>query len=277
MRLKKVAILVIILLSGIPLSASAAGSDVEVRKDVLKDQSKAEESAKERVFVSSFFDYGTVELPSGGQTWTALMARAAYLHKGLQLPYFEFSRYSRGGNIDYTYDLGGYYKIKRCYLNVETGAGSSVDYIYKYKFVGEFSHPIYKTFYLRERYKFLLYNNENFNILALALVYYFKNHYIEAEYDADFSSKRGYGQWGSTRFNLNLSKTADLWIGGVVGERIYDVLALPSAVDAFGFIVYGGFRFSPVKNLFFSMTFSYAQEDPSFKHRSVVAGLYYKF
>jgi len=277
MSLKKIAILIILLVSGIPLCASAAGSDIEVKKDALKNQPKAEESAKERVFISSFFDYGTAELPSGDQTWTALMARAAYLYKNLQLPYFQFSRYLRGGNANYTYDLGGYYKIKRCYLNVETGAGSSVDYIYKYKFFGEFSHPIYKTLYLRERYKFLLYKNENFNILAPALVYYFGNHYIEAEYDAEFSSQRGYAQWGSAKFNLNVFKTADIWIGGVVGERVYDILALPSAVDEFGFIVYSGFRFSPVKNLFFSTTISYAQEDPSFKHRSIIAGLYYKF
>ena len=269
--------IIVLLLLGISLNAFAAGSDVEVKKEVLKNQPNAEEPAKEHVFVSSFFDYGAVELPSGGQTWTVLTARAAYLYKNLQLPYFQFSRYSRGGNDDYTYDLGGYYRIKRSYINVETGAGSSADYVYKYKFIGELSHPLYKYLYMRERYKFLLYKNENFNILSPGLIYYFGNHYVDAEYDASISSNRGVASWGSLKLNLNFFETADFWIGGSVGERIYDVEALPAAANEFGYIIYGGFRFSPMKNFFFSTTILYANENPNFNHRSIIAGLYYKF
>ncbi len=261
----------------IPLLSIASSSDIEVRRDILKKEPEVTQPTTDKVFTGASYEFGVVDLPSGGQDWTVVTGRIAYIYNNLQLPYFQFSRYLRGSVANYTYDFGGYYKFGRCYLNLEGGFGSDVTFAYKEKALAEFSHPIVGSLYLKEKYKFLHDVSEDIHILSPGLDYYFGDHYIEAEFDAAITNDRGTAYWGALKGYFAASENVYLWLGSAVGERLYDVMGFAVPSDEFGFIVYGGLKRKIVKNLFLDITLLYGQEDPDFHHRSVTAGLSYKF
>lgn len=274
-----------LLVFGLFCFARFSSADVIVRKDLSLEPFEIEnlrkrerqEAIEKDFFFSSSYDYGDVKISGREEKWTVARVRVAYLRDGMQRPYFEASRYSRRSEEDYTYDIGGYFKIDRAVLNLEMGAGQNVDYVYRFKLLGELTHPFRGNLYFKEKYKFLRNKNNNIHILSPGMIYYFGNHYILAYYNLSLTEDKGSGHWVNSKLNFNFFEKLDVWIGGALGERLYDVLEDAKAKEQEGFIVFSGVKLKIVEDTSIYVNFLFGEEDPKFIHRSIEGGLIIRF
>ncbi|MFH1868471.1 MAG: YaiO family outer membrane beta-barrel protein [Candidatus Omnitrophota bacterium] len=225
------------------------------------------------IIASSSYEYSWVEFANTDRKWTTLRGRVAYPQKGLELPYLEVRRYSRSSEEDYAYDLGGYYKFGEVLAHAEASVGSDVDYIYDFALLGEIEHPVYKTVFLNEKYKFLSYAAGDVHILSPGVIYYFDNHYVYASYNAGITENRGTGHWGIGKLNFKATKNLDFWVGTAIGQRLYDIKEDPDADNQQGYIIFSGVRLNAAKNAHFYINLLYGEEDPDFTQRAIEGGL----
>lgn len=230
---------------------------------------------KWEVFSDNYYEYSDVSQNSRTGSWwenTNLLGFARGNIKG----YFSVSELSRFGKRDNTANFGAYLTMKNSYLHFETGFGWDINYIYRLQEVIEYAHKMYKGLYWQLGYNYRAYSAGDTQLIYPGLIYYFGNNYISANYGCSIIQNRGTANMGSIKGDFVLNKYVDLWVGGAVGQWLYDINGLPAS-EEFGYLGLAGVTFHLNKNVAVKFGYSYGHEKPNFIKRGVSAGLDFKF
>lgn len=232
---------------------------------------------KERLFFSAYEEYSWINQGSSKGKWKLFTGNFAYSLNDALLPYVDVNAWERLGRYDQTVDAGTYIKFKdNSYLRTEIGFGTQLNYLYRYQTSLEYEHRLIKNYFANLGFRFLDYPDDNVYILSPGLRYYFGDHYLSAFYNLSSTEGRGIAQWGTLRGNFTVNDRLNLYLGTVVGQRLYDIFEL-DASEQFGYIGFSGIDFNVYKNFKLRLGGSYSMEKPAFRKRSLDFGGFVKF
>ena len=261
--------------------ASESGSEKGKVPTVTFQYTPSEEVVQARennFYFEPGYEYSWVSIGARDTNWQLGTLRAAYLHQGLELPYFQFERYLRSGEQDLTFNVGGYYRCgEQVYLNLEAGVGSDVTYIYNWKIQEEIETKLFSTLFGKAGYKFLSYDAGDVQIPSVGLTYYRGQSYFIGTASVPFTEGRGSAYALSLKAHTDLNDVLGVYIGGAYGTRLYDIYDLPHASDQKGFIVFVGAHLKVHRNVIGRLGYLYAEEDPSFTTHTVNASVSIQF
>ena len=260
---------------------------IEIRKSQLEDIKPAEpkplvgepEKPKEKhVYFESGYEHSWVKIRGLSTDWVLVRNRVAYLHKGLQLPYFESDIYRRYGDVDSTFNFGGYYKVKEgVYTNLEVGFGVDADFAYKFKSQAGVEFKIDGPLFGTAEYKFLNYDAGYVHMVSPGAIFYFGNSYLMGKYQLAFTEGRGTAQSGIIRLNSDWNKYFSTFLGTAIGSRLYDTADLEDSVDQKAFTVFAGLIFNITKDCSARISYAYGEEEPEFIINTLDAQISIKF
>lgn len=254
----------------------AQAEQVEIEKETRKKEPIISEIEKEKIYLHSDYEYSWIKQGARKGNWRLHTYRIAYLKNNLQAPYLDLSVYEHFGITDYTFDIGSYFKLQDGYLNGELGAGSDIDYIYKFKGLIGLERKLVDNLCFNLNGKYLHYKPQDVYIVSPGLTYYFGDNYVSAGYGASITKGRGSAHFGAIRGGIVINKYLSAWLGTTVGERLYDIFSL-NASEQFGHILFLGVDINVRKNIRLSIGGSYSKEQPSFIKRSIYLGASTKF
>lgn len=220
------------------------------------------------------YEYGMLK---HGQ-WTSLNLSLAYLTDKslLRTPYLEISEFDRLGEKDYTIELGSYYKFKDASGYFGAGLGVDVDYVYKSKISADYTNRIVNNYFGKIGAKYLQHDNGDVAIISPGLVYYFGDHYLDADYNISFTEGRGSAGWLKADGNFALNETTKCRFGAMAGTRLYDI-NLANASSQKGYIISAGIDYATSPELNLRLGISFSREEPSFTKRGLDVGFALKF
>ncbi|HLD36398.1 MAG TPA: YaiO family outer membrane beta-barrel protein [Planctomycetota bacterium] len=220
------------------------------------------------------YEYGMLK---HGQ-WTSLNLSLAYLTDKslLQTPYLEISEFDRLDKKDYTIELGSYYKFKDASGYFGAGLGVDVDYVYKSKISADYTNRLVNNYFGKISAKYLQHDNGDVAIISPGLVYYFGDHYLDADYNVSFTAERGSAGWFKVAGNFAFNETTKCRFGAMAGQRLYDI-NLANASSQKAYIISAGIDYASSPELNLRLGISFSREEPSFIKRGLDTGLALKF
>jgi len=259
-------------------AAFATDQKTVAEEQIKKKAAPLEQPAKEKLFLSTDYDYGWVHLGSQTGSWTVFTNTVAYEMNKFFTPYLEQNVLGRFGHIDYSTNVGSYLKFQdSSYIHSEIGFGENITYIYNFQATLEYVHKLIDKCFWLAGSKYLNYRaGSDVYIVYPGLIYYFGDSYITAFYDNSFTEGRGMAKWGSVKGNFALTDRLSAWLGAAYGQRMYDIELLPSS-QQYGYIAFCGLNYKITEWLSAKSGFSYSREKPDFIKRSLEAGLTCKF
>lgn len=224
---------------------------------------------------SSDYEYSFASLNGQPIVWRQWSNEFMYALKDHK-PYLDFNYYERNGNENDAINFGDYIPFKDSLLHVETGFGINPDYLYRFQLSYEYQHKLAGGLYGKIGDRYFDYPVGNVLVNSAGLIYYFGESYLMADYDFSITESRGLAQWGTAKWNSQLTPKLDAWTAVAAGERLYDVIPLDASDEA-GYILLIGADFRLIKDLKLRLGYSYSVEHPSFIKRSVDAGVALRF
>ena len=248
----------------------------ETEQALKKPQASSVQEAGKRWWRSNLFtEYSRVGIGDRKTTWKE--TAAGLIHFGERfIPYFEASRHERSGEADLAYSAGVYLKEQDSLTHAEAGIGTDTDYLYDSKVLLEREQRLSGGLYWKAGAKYLSYAENDVYVVSPGLVYYIGDHSLRFDYNVSFIESRGDAHFGSLKGNFQMTPEAALWAGAAYGRRLYDIHPI-EASEQEGFIVFGGFEFKFLEDIFLRIGVSYAEEKPDFRKRGVEAGVSFRF
>lgn len=257
--------------------AFAAGEVVVEEQAKEKTANLMPKETNEKWYLSSYYDYGWVEINSKKGSWTVLTNNVAYSVNNRFTAYLEENTLDRFGQKGYTVNVGAYFKFPDySYLRPEIGFGKDADYTYSSQARVEYGHRLVRNCYWQLGSRYLNYSAGDVFIVSPGLIYYFGNNYVSVFYNTSHTEGRGNAQWGTIRGNFYLNDRLSAWLGTAVGERLFDIELLPAS-EQYGSIAFGGIDWKLTKDIHLKLGASYSEEKPYFSKSSFEAGLSCKF
>ena len=270
--------LVVLAISFVPFDSIQASEPeaVSIITKITPSLKFIEEPEKDwEIFSSNYYEYSDVSQNSRAGSWWENTNLLGFARKNIK-GYFSVTELSRFGERDNTANFGAYLTMKNSYMHFETGFGWDIDYIYRLQQVIEYAHKMYKGLYWQAGYNYRAYSTGDTQLIYPGLIYYFGNSYIGANYGCSIIQHRGTGNMGSIKGNFTMNKYVDFWVGGAVGQWLYDINGLPASQE-FGYLGLAGVTFHLNKNVAVKFGYSYGHENPDFIKRGVTAGVDFKF
>lgn len=253
----------------------AAAEQVEIEKNIKEQKPILTQQNFHYLFYPNY-EYSWIKQGSRKGNWKILTAHVALMHNNLESPYFEFTQHDRFREIDDTFNIGSYFKIKDDYLRIEAGFGKDVDFIYKNEAIIEYDHLLVKKLFVETRASYLNYPENDVYIFSPGLIYYFGNNYVNLSYNMSFTESRDMAQWGVLKGLFAINEKLRVWTGTAIGERLYDVFPR-KASEQYSYIGFATFEYKITNNIGFNLGYSYSMEKPKFIKRSLNTGLFIKF
>ena len=235
---------------------------------IFKAEPRFEKESKERIEISSYEEYSWVRQGSGKGHWNVSSNRLAYIEDNIPVFYTDFDIYTRFSEVDYTFNFGSYYKSETGYIHGEIGFGADVDYIYRFRMVGEAEFKLIDTLNINVDGIYMNYESGDVLVTSPGLVYYFGNDYIGADFGISIIKNRFPAYFGTLRGYHHLNEHLGIWFNGALGERLFDIFEYDPSKQ-FGFIVGCGMQFTFSKNFIVRAGWSHSEENPSFIKQSI--------
>ncbi len=259
------------------LTSYAFAAESTVAEEQAKKAARPVQGEAGKISVSSYYDYGWVNLASRKGTWGVSTNTVAYSLNDHVTPYLEINALDRFHEHDSTYNAGTYLKFSdQSTLWSEIGFGADITYVYRFQARLEYQHRVAGGLFWQAGYRYLNYADNDVFIGLPGLTYYFGDNYITAYYNVSQTESRGTAQWGTVKGNVALNDRLSVWLGQAIGERLYDIELLPASKQ-YGYILFCGAGVKLTRSLDLQLGYSYSRERPDFIKRSLEFGLSCKF
>jgi len=226
-----------------------------------------EETEKDKIFGFVFYETSDVTIGRNRGEWSEKTGSAGYIHKGISI-YAAYSQLERLHDIDNTYNLGSYFKIKDFYLHEEIGFGTDISYIYKFQNIAEISHKLYKSLFWQLGYTYRNYLTNDSHLVSPGLTYYIGDSYITAMYGFSHIVTRGTTGLITLKGAWVINDRLQWNAGATYGGWLYDIYGLDDS-DEMGYILSTGVKVRVYKDFNIGAGYSYGTEEPRFFIHSV--------
>lgn len=253
------------------------GEQTEIEKSIQEIKIIPRAEGKKSAAFSYGHDLSWVKQGAEKGYWKENNARLTMLGIESMTPYCEWSRQVRLDRTDSVMGVGSYFKTAKGFFHFQTGFNvGSRKYLYRFKGLFEYERNLFKTVNANFNARYLRYIDNDVYLVSPGLIYYFGNNYLSAAYGSSLTEGRDAAHFGSLQGSFSLTERWSALVGASVGERLYDILLLPSSKQ-YGYVTFLNVTFAASPAITFHTGFSYGKEQPSFIKRGVSFGVTIQF
>jgi YaiO family outer membrane protein len=212
----------------------------------------------------STYEYSPVEIGGRDLNWEEYTVRTMGTWEG-HLPYLEYHLFERDRRRDHAAVFGSYFIFDGWNFQPEIGFGMDTDFLYKFRASAAFERSIKGPLQAKFREQYLHYEANDVLVTSPGLIYYFRDHYLTADYNVSITEGRGDAHYASVQVHTFFRQRLHAYAGIAAGQRLFDIVPLEASKQK-GLILFSGFDYRFFKNVKAGFDYSFGTEDnPEFR------------